>query len=132
MNALIAQKFQVYTPAENDYKATNLGPLVTLFKGFKFKFQDKNAGKKATFTFFDADNKTLNVVLSSKLDAMYRAGQITKLQLIGCDVIEMDLTNPETGETIAQGVLRLQAPVSGLMTMEGLTAETYVDALAGF
>jgi len=132
MNTAIASKFAKFESTEGDYKAVNLGALVTVFKGYQFKFQDKNVGKKATFTFFDADGKSLNVVLSTKLDAMYRAGQITKLQLIGCDVIEMDLTNPTTGEVIAEGVLRLQAPTTGLMTMEGLTAETYIDALAGF
>ena len=132
MNAAIAKKFAQYESTTGDYKAVNLGPLVTVFKGYQFKFQDKNIGKKATFTFFDTEGKTLNVVLSKRLDDMYRAGQINKLQLIGCDVIEMDLTDQTTGSVIAEGVLRLQAPVSGLMTMDGLQAETYVDALAGF
>lgn len=132
MNALIASKFATFENTNSDYKAENLGPLVTVFKGYDFKFQDKNVGKKATFTFFDKDGKTLNVVLSTKLDNMYRAGQISKLQLIGCDVIMMDLINQTTKELIAEGVLRLQAPVSGLVKMAELTAETYVDALAGF
>lgn len=132
MNTLIASKFAKFENTNSDYKAENLGPMVTLFKGYSFKFQDKNQGKKATFVFFDKEGKTLNVVLSSKLDAMYRAGQIKKLQLISCDVVMMDLVNPTTGETIAEGVLRLQAPASGLTTMDELTAESYVDALAGF
>lgn len=132
MNALIANKFAKFENTNADYQVNNLGPLVTVFKGYQFRFQDKNVGKKATFTFFDADNKTLNVVLSTKLDAMYRAGQISKLQLIGCDVVEMDLKNPTTGEVIAEGVLRLQSPTTGLQTMENLQAETYIDALAGF
>lgn len=132
MNALIANKFKKYESPSGDYNVKNYGPLVSLFKGYQFRFQDKNTGKKATFTFFDAENKTLNVVLSTKLDNMYRAGQITKLQLIGCDVIEMDLKDPTTGDLIAEGVFRLQSPTIGLQTMENLVAETYIDALAGF
>ena len=132
MNALIAGKFAKFESTNSDYKATNLGKLVTLFKGLDFTFQDKNVGKKATFTFYASNGDTCNVVLSTRLDAMYRNKQITKLQLIGCDVVEMDLVDQTTGATIAEGVLRLQAPVSGRMKMDDLIAEDYVDQLAGF
>ena len=134
MSTAIASKFAKFESTTGDYKATNLGKLVDVFKGYDFRFQDKNVGKKATFVFYDKEDnsKTLTVVLSKKLDAMYRAGQIVKLQLIGCDVVEMDLTNPDTNEVLAQGVLRLQAPVSGLSKMGEQIAQDYVDVLAGF
>lgn len=132
MNTQIAQLFTAYESTNSDYNVQNLGKMVTLFQDYNFRFQDKNVGKKATFTFFDKDNKTLNVVLSTKLDAMYRAGKINAMQLIGCDVVMLDLINPVTKEVIAKNVLRLQAPASGLVSMKALTVQDYVDAIQGF
>lgn len=132
MNAQIQQLFTKFESTNGDYNAQNLGKLVTVFKGYDFRFQDTNAGKKATFTFFDDKGDTLNVVLSTKLDNLYRTGKITRMQLIGCDVVMMDLINPTTKQVIAKNVLRLQTPTRGVFKMDELTPEDYVDQLQGF
>jgi hypothetical protein len=134
MSTAIASKFAKFESTNGDYKAVNLGKLVDVFNGYDFRFQDSNVGKKATFVFYDKEDatKTLTVVLSKKLDDMYRTGKIVKLQLIGCDVVEMDLMDTTTGNLIAEGVLRLQAPTSGISKMGAQVAQDYVDVLAGF
>jgi len=44
----------------------------------------------------------------------------------------MDLMDTTTGNLIAEGVLRLQAPTSGISKMGAQVAQDYVDVLAGF
>ena len=134
MNDLLKGKFTKFENPTGNYNAKQLGTLKTVFAGLSFRFQDKNPYKKPCFIFFNPANEaeTLLVVLSTKLAQLYRAGGITKKQLPSLMVTEMDLFNPTTNELVAKGVLRLQMPTSGVMKMDDIVAEDYVDAIAGF
>jgi hypothetical protein len=134
MNELLLAKF-AKIEGNGDYQGKSIGKLVEAFKGFSFKFQDKRLDKRATFTFFHPQDptKTLSVVLSEKLNSMYRTKQVDKLHLLGFEVVELDFTTKDGREV--KGALVLTVPQTPEATMGDVQAVTYTvsaDDLAGF
>jgi hypothetical protein len=134
MNELLLAKF-AKIEGTSDYQGKSMGKLVEAFKGLSFKFQDKRPDKRATFTFFHptSPDLTLSVVLSEKLNAMYRAGTVSKLHLLGFEVVELDFTTKDGREV--KGAMVLTVPQTAEATMGDVQAETYTvsaDDLAGF
>jgi hypothetical protein len=79
----------------------DLGTLPTAFKDHEFFFQDKRLNKRATYFIKNPanTNETISVVLSEPVNDLYRAGKLTKLQLLSLPVFFCEKLKNKEGVT---------------------------------
>jgi len=122
------EKYFVEDTRNNTYNedVKTVGKLVKVFKGHKFRFT-QNKGKRATFVFQSKENerKFRTVFLSKRLQEMFEMEEITKAQLWSCNVIIMDIKDPETGKVVANNAFVLEKPLTGWEDVDSTTWEEF-------
>jgi hypothetical protein len=118
----------------NGIKMTEIGTLPVAFKGLEFFFVDKRADKNATFMVRKpGSQETITVVLSKPVNDMYRAGDVSKLQLLSLPVYYgEDLVN-KSGEKYNGYILGKPAGNwNNFDDVAGKAVAYTADELAGF
>jgi len=125
--------------ANGTYNAVNLGAMfnIEFLKTCEVRFTE-NKDKRATFVFKNDKGLMLTIPLSKKLQDQYSSGNVTKTQLLSCEVIKMDIVDQATGTVTAKDVLFLQANGTGWANFGATVKDIAVvqkitmDTLAGF